>query len=130
MAELVDLPGRTLWIACWYGILAIGAVGLAGALLWARELRWRNLDEILRGIGTIVVSLGMLIVLYGADAVLGQILLTAALGVFAMAFSVADRRRHRNRPPLRHPVEQPHATTRSSFVAFVPSRRLTGPRSR
>ncbi|HEX5633983.1 MAG TPA: hypothetical protein VFX50_12180, partial [Gemmatimonadales bacterium] len=95
-----------------------------------RELRWRNLDEILRGIGTIAVSLGMLVVLYGADAILGQILLTAALGVFAMAFSVADRRRHRNRVPLRHPVEPPRTTTQTSFVAFVPSRRLTGPRSR
>jgi hypothetical protein len=123
MALLMDLPGRMLWIACWYGILAIGVVGLAGALLWGPGLRWRNLDEILRGIGTIAVSAGMLLVLYGASAWLGQALLTVALGVFAMAFVVGDRGRRRNRPPLRLPAEPPARPARPSMLAVAPSRR-------
>ena len=89
--------GRRWWILIWYGILVIGIVGLAVAINWGRQTRWRNVDEILRGIGTITVSVGMLLLLQGGSGSggAGQTLLLAALIAFIMAF-VVGREQHRH----------------------------------
>src|SRR5688572_21952199 len=103
MAAVADgmvIPGRTLWIVLWYAILALGFLGLLGAFFWGPDLRWRNLDELLRGMGTIIVSVGMLAVLYGADPILGQGLLMLAVGIFASAYAVGDPKRRRGGKPL------------------------------
>lgn len=80
--------GRRYWIWIWYGILLLGVVGFAGAIHWGRQTAWRNLDEVLRGIGTICVSLGMLLLLYGTGGGAGQTLLLAALIAFILAFAI------------------------------------------
>lgn len=80
--------GRRWWIIIWYGILVLGVVGLAFAIHWGRQIKWRNLEEILRGIGTISVSAGMLLLLHGTGAGAGQTLLLAALIAFILAFAV------------------------------------------
>lgn len=79
--------GRRWWILIWYGILVLGVVGLAVAIDWGRQVKWRNLDEILRGIGTITVSVGMLLLLHGTGGGAGQTLLLAALIAFILAFA-------------------------------------------
>ena len=78
--------GRQYWIFIWYGILAIGLVGLLVAFYWGRQTKWANLDELLRAVGTITVSLGMLLLLYGIAASAGQTLLVASLFAFVLAF--------------------------------------------
>ena len=90
------VAGRGFWILVWYGILVLGLIGLWASILWGRRLRWQNLDELLRAIGTIQVSVGMLLLLYGAAERLATGLLGLALGVFVAAF-VAGR----NLPPPR-----------------------------
>lgn len=80
--------GKRWWILIWYGILLLGAVGLAMAVNWGRQVQWKNLDEILRGIGTISVSVGMLLLLHGTGAGAGQTLLLAALIAFVLAFAL------------------------------------------
>ncbi|MEO5798554.1 MAG: hypothetical protein ABIZ70_00260 [Gemmatimonadales bacterium] len=81
--------GRRYWIWVWYGILVLGVVGLAGAIHWGRQTAWRNLDEVLRGVGTICVSVGMLLLLSGAGGGgAGQTLLLAALIAFILAFAI------------------------------------------
>jgi len=74
------------WIWIWYGILALGLIGLVPALQWGRQTHWKNLDEVLRGVGTIAVSVGMLLLLYEVVAPLGYTLLSLALIVFVSAF--------------------------------------------
>lgn len=80
--------GKRWWILIWYGILLLGVVGLVMAVDWGRQTKWRNLDEILRGIGTISVSVGMLLLLHGTGGGAGQTLLLAALIAFVLAFAV------------------------------------------
>lgn len=80
--------GKRYWIWIWYGILVLGVVGLAGAIHWGRQTAWRNLDEVLRGVGTISVSVGMLLLLYGTGGGAGQTLLLAALIAFILAFAI------------------------------------------
>lgn len=80
--------GLRWWIMIWYGILALGVVGLVMAINWGRHTRWRNVDEILRGIGTIAVSIGMLLLLYRVQGGAGYTLLLAALIAFVLAFIV------------------------------------------
>ena len=82
--------GRGFWILVWYGILALGLIGLWASILWGRRLRWQNLDEILRAAGTIQVSAGMLMLLYGVGQQVATGLLGLAFGVFVAAF-VAGR---------------------------------------
>ena len=82
--------GRGFWILVWYGILALGLIGLWASVLWGRRLRWQNLDEILRAAGTIQVSVGMLMLLYGVAQQVATGLLGLAFGVFVAAF-VAGR---------------------------------------
>ena len=80
--------GKRYWIWIWYGILVLGVVGLAGAIHWGRQTAWRNLDEVLRGVGTIAVSVGMLLLLNGSGGGAGQTLLLAALIAFILAFAI------------------------------------------
>lgn len=82
--------GRGFWIIVWYGILLLGLVGLWASIASVRRLHWENLDELLRAIGTIQVSVGMLLLLYGLLPTVATGLLGLALGVFIAAF-VAGR---------------------------------------
>jgi hypothetical protein len=90
--------GHRWWIIIWYGILILGIVGFLAAMYWGRQTRWRNLDEILRAIGTITVSLGMLLFLYRVGGGAAETLLLAALLSFVLAF-VIGRRPERGPPP-------------------------------
>ena len=90
--------GKRYWIWIWWGILALGVVGLIGAVHWSIKTHWRNLEEVLRGIGTITVSVGMLLLLYGTGGAAGRTLLVAALVAFVLAFVVG-----RERKPTRSP---------------------------
>ncbi len=83
--------GHRWWIVIWYGILLTGCVGMGAALYWGRRTAWQNLDEILRASGTILVSIGMLLVLYDLDGPGAQALLAVALAVFVAAFVVGRR---------------------------------------
>lgn len=89
--------GKRWWILIWYGILLLGVVGLVMAVNWGRHIRWRNLDEILRGVGTITCSVGMLLLLHGGGGGAGQTLLLAALIAFFLAF-IVGREQERKRP--------------------------------
>ena len=82
--------GRGFWILVWYGILVLGLIGLWASVLWGRRLKWQNLDEFLRAIGTVQVSIGMLMLLYGVADQVATGLLGLAFGVFVAAF-VAGR---------------------------------------
>ena len=88
------VAGRSYWIAIWYGILFLGVLGLLSSLYWGRQTHWKNLDELLRAIGTITVSIGMLLLLNGVVSGLGQALLVFALLCFVIAFVLG-----RNAPP-------------------------------
>jgi hypothetical membrane protein len=78
--------GRGFWIIVWYGIMLLGLLGFGASIYWGRETHWKNIDELLRAIGTIVVSSGMLLLLYGIAPGLGQALLVVALFCFVGAF--------------------------------------------
>lgn len=95
----MNLIGHRWWILIWYAILTIGIVGLLASLYWARQTHWRNLDEILRAIGTITVSLGMLLFLRGVGGGAAETLLLAALLSFVLAFVVGRRPERGGRPP-------------------------------
>ena len=84
--------GRRYWILIWYGILVIGVVGLLVAVYWGRRARWTNLDEVLRALGTILVSVGMLLLLYRVADLFAQILLVASLFAFVGAFALGRKR--------------------------------------
>lgn len=84
--------GRRYWIWIWWGILTLGVVGLIGAIHWSIQTHWRNMEEVLRGIGTITVSVGMLMLLNGVGGGAGQTLLLAALIAFILAFAVGRDR--------------------------------------
>ena len=90
--------GLRWWIMIWYGILLLGVVGLVMAINWGRQTRWRNVDEILRGIGTIAVSIGMLLLLHRVQGGAGYTLLLAALIAFVLAFILG---REHERPDAR-----------------------------
>lgn len=85
------VAGRHYWILVWYGMLFIGILGLGASVYWARRTNWRNLDEFLRGLGTVLVSLGMLTLLYGGRDVIGTALMVGAVGAFLAAFVVGRR---------------------------------------
>ena len=91
------IAGKRFWILIWIGILLLGVAGLGGALFWGRQTHWKNLDEIFRGIGTISVSVGMLLLLNGVLTGAGQLLLALALTCFILAF-ILGRRIERPRP--------------------------------
>lgn len=85
------VAGRRFWILIWYAILLVGLAGLWSSIYWGRETHWKNLDELLRATGTIAVSAGMLLLLYGVAGWLGQALLVIALGLFVVAFFLGRR---------------------------------------
>jgi protein-S-isoprenylcysteine O-methyltransferase Ste14 len=94
--------GHSYWILIWFGILALGVIGLVPALQWGRQTHWKNKDEIARGIGTILVSSGMLLLLWGLLTVLASALLALAVVAFVFAF-VAGRKadKARQKPPMK-----------------------------
>lgn len=89
------IAGRRYWIVVWYGILLLGVLGLWASLYWGRRTRWRNLDEVLRALGTVLVSTGMLLLLQLGRVTLwrgaGDVLLAVALGCFIGAFALGRR---------------------------------------
>ncbi len=90
--------GRSYWVLIWYGILVIGTIGLVAAIYWGRKTQWKNLDEVLRAVGTVTVSAGMVLLLKRVTGGLAQALLIAALFAFVLAF-VLGRRLDAERPP-------------------------------
>jgi hypothetical protein len=78
--------GRRFWNLIWYGILLLGLLGLFPSIYWGRRTHWKNLDEMIRAIGTILVSIGMLMLLNRIGGIVGQFLLLFALGCFVVAF--------------------------------------------
>jgi hypothetical protein len=84
--------GRRFWILIWYGILLLGVLGLFPSIYWGSRTHWKNLDETLRAVGTITVSVGMLLLLNGIGGRLGQLLLVLALICFAVAFVLGRKR--------------------------------------
>jgi hypothetical protein len=90
------VAGRKYWILIWYGILLLGVLGLWASVYWARRTAWKNVDEVLRGVGTTLVSIGMLLLLHQPAGPLwnitGEILLVDALICFVAAFILGRRR--------------------------------------
>lgn len=83
--------GHRYWIGIWCGILLLGLLGFFPALHWGRQTRWRNLDELLRATGTILASVGMLLLLLELWIPLGYFLLFLALGAFVAAFALGRK---------------------------------------
>ena len=81
------------WIWIWYGILLLGVLGFIPAVQWGWQTHWKNSDEILRGFGTILVSVGMILLLETAWIPLAYGLLALALACFIAAFVVGRRLR-------------------------------------
>lgn len=111
------VAGRKYWILIWYGILLLGVLGLWASLYWARRTAWKNVDEVLRGLGTILVSVGMLLLLHQPAGPLwkttGEILLVDALICFVAAF-ILGRRLERERATRRsgeHPMPSVRVST-------------------
>jgi hypothetical protein len=95
--------GHNYWVWIWYGILALGVVGLVPAIHWGRQTHWKNLDEVARGVGTILVSVGMLGLLKEMPNVIAVPLLVLALAAFIFAFiwgRRAARARAKPKPPV------------------------------
>ncbi|NOT07688.1 MAG: hypothetical protein HOP28_05700 [Gemmatimonadales bacterium] len=106
------VAGRDFWIVIWFGILLLGLLGLGASIYWGRETHWRNLDELLRAVGTITVSTGMLLLLRGVATGLGQGLLVAALLSFILAFIFGRKlsaRPVKENAPTPDPPEPPQA---------------------
>ncbi|TFG45946.1 MAG: hypothetical protein E4H41_03655 [Gemmatimonadales bacterium] len=92
------IAGRRYWILIWYGFLLIGVAGAVASAYWGRRHAGRNLDEILRSVATILLSVGMLLLLYGVATLAGRIILGVAVALFLGAFWVG-RSPRRPRPP-------------------------------
>ncbi len=93
-----QILGLRFWVFAWYVILLVGALGLIGAWAWGRRTGWRNRDEVVRGVGTILLSLGMILLLNGSALRLGAALVGLATGAFVVAFLQGSKLK---RPPLR-----------------------------
>jgi hypothetical protein len=94
-----QVPGRWVWVAIWVGLLLLGSLGLIGALQWGRETNWRNLDEVLRGAGTVLVSAGMIMFLQGISPIGGLVLMFLSLVCFVGAFMAGKKLDDHTRPP-------------------------------
>ena len=90
------IAGRRYWMLIWDGVLLIGVAGAVASVYWARRNQARNLDEILRALATILLSVGMLLLLYGVAVLPGRVLLGVALALFVGAFWAGQTPR---RPP-------------------------------
>jgi hypothetical protein len=85
------IAGKRYWIIIWVVFLVVGAVGLAASAYWGRRTGWRNLDEVLRALGTVLVSAGMILLLQQVAGALGTALLVVALACFIGAFVTGRR---------------------------------------
>ena len=85
------IAGRDYWVWIWIGILVLGVAGFVPAVNWGRYTHWKNLDEILRGGGTIFVSVGMILLLSNQVPILGSLLLFLALIQFVAAFVIGRK---------------------------------------
>ena len=85
------IAGKRYWVIIWLVFLAVGAVGLAASIYWGRRTGWRNLDEVLRAAGTVLVSGGMILLLQQMAGALGTVLLVIALAALAGAFVTGRR---------------------------------------
>jgi len=83
--------GGTYWIWIWVAILALGIAGFIPALNWGRHTSWKNLDEVLRGAGTILVSVGMILLLQNTLQIFASLLLFSALVMFVSAFVIGRK---------------------------------------
>lgn len=103
--------GLSYWIWIWYGILLLGVLGLVAAIQWARQTGWRNLDEVLRAAGTILASIGMLVLLeylFPPMPAIGYGFLGLALVCFGAAFILGRRSRaSEGSPPEEGPPKPP-----------------------
>jgi len=90
------IVGRRYWILIWYGFLLVGLAGAVASAYWGRRTHGRNLDEILRALATVILSVGMLFLLYGVADLAARVLLGVAIALFLAAFWVG-------RPPRRGP---------------------------
>lgn len=90
--------GRRYWIWIWYGIFLLGVLGLVASIYWGQRTHYRNLEEIFRAVGTILVSLGMIMLLRGVWVILGQLLLITALACFITAFILGRKAEARGEP--------------------------------
>ena len=106
-----QLLGLRFWIFAWYVILLVGSMGLVGAWAWGRRTGWRNRDEIVRGFGTILLSIGMLLLLHGIALKLGAGLVGLATMTFVVAFLQGSKLK---RPSLRLVREEGVARPRFS----------------
>lgn len=100
------IAGRQYWIIIWYLILGLGGLGLWASLFWGFRTRWKNLDEVLRAIGTIAVSAGMLLLLYDRGGWVGELLLVVSLLCFMLAL-ISGRRTPTRRHDLDDISEEP-----------------------
>lgn len=91
LALQFQLPGRGVWVWVWVALLVLGMVGLAGAIQWGRETHWKNLDEVFRGLGTVLISVGMLFLLTGLSEIVGIIFAFFSLACFVAAFIAGKR---------------------------------------
>lgn len=94
---LIDVPGYIIWVWIWVAMLLLGLAGLVGAAVWGWRTHWRNIDEVLRGLGTVSVSSGMLLLLIGRLIVLAIFLLFLALAFFVVAAFVPEFSRYLQR---------------------------------
>ncbi len=85
------IAGKRYWVIIWVIFLVVGAVGLAASVYWGRRTHWRNLDELLRALGTVLVSGGMILLLEQLAGGLGTVLLVVALACFIGAFVTGRR---------------------------------------
>ncbi|HEX5004343.1 MAG TPA: hypothetical protein VFV65_03460 [Gemmatimonadales bacterium] len=95
------IAGRRYWIIIWYGFLLVGLAGVVASAYWGRRTRGGNLDEILRAVATVILSVGMLLLLHGVAVMAGRVLLGAAVALFFGAFWTG-------RPPRRPPPGAAH----------------------
>ncbi len=85
------IAGKRYWVIIWVVFLVVGAIGLAASAYWGRRTGWRNLDEVLRALGTVLVSAGMILLLQQLAGALGTVLLIFALACFVGAFVTGRR---------------------------------------
>lgn len=85
------IAGKRYWVIIWVVFLVVGAIGLAASAYWGRRTGWRNLDEVLRALGTVLVSAGMILLLQRLAGALGTVLLIFALACFVGAFVTGRR---------------------------------------
>ncbi len=113
------VAARPFWIVVWFGILALGLLGLTASVYWGRRTHWRNVDELLRALGTIQASAGMLLLLFGLAAWSGTSLLALALATFVTAFLAGREMQESDETGVPAAVTPPTAETRRADHSAV-----------